>query len=48
MAAATIPMGRFGTPEELAAAVLFLGSDDASYITGHSLLVDGGKFAQLG
>lgn len=48
MAAAAIPMGRFGTPEELANAVLFLSSDEASYITGHSLLVDGGKYVQLG
>jgi NAD(P)-dependent dehydrogenase (short-subunit alcohol dehydrogenase family) len=47
-AAATIPMRRFGTPDELAAGILFLASDDASYVTGHCLLVDGGKFAQLG
>lgn len=37
-----IPMGRFGEPEEAAAAALFLGSDDASYITGTTLLEDGG------
>jgi 3-oxoacyl-[acyl-carrier protein] reductase len=39
----TIPAGRLGTPEELAAAVVFLCSERASYITGTSLLVDGGS-----
>ena len=38
----TIPAGRLGTPEELAAAAVFLCSEQASYITGTSLLVDGG------
>ena len=37
-----IPLGRFGTPEEFAAAVAFLASQRASYITGVSLAVDGG------
>ncbi len=37
-----IPMGRYGEPEEAAAAALYLGSDDASYITGVTLLEDGG------
>jgi len=37
-----IPMGRFGKPEEFAAAVVFLASERASYITGQSLAVDGG------
>ncbi len=46
-AASQIPMGRFGTPEELANGVLFLASDEASYITGHSLIIDGGKFVKL-
>ena len=40
--ASEIPLGRFGTPEEFAAAVTFLASERASYITGVSLAVDGG------
>jgi meso-butanediol dehydrogenase/(S,S)-butanediol dehydrogenase/diacetyl reductase len=41
-----IPMGRFGKPEEIANAVLFLASDDSTFVTGHLLLVDGGNTAQ--
>ncbi|MBE9079024.1 glucose 1-dehydrogenase [Romeria aff. gracilis LEGE 07310] len=37
-----IPMGRAGTPEEMAAVTAFLSSDDAAYITGQTLFVDGG------
>ena len=36
------PIGRFAAPEEMARAVMFLASDDASFVIGHSLLVDGG------
>ena len=43
---AYIPMGRFGKPEEIARAVLFLASDDSTFVTGHLLLVDGGNTAQ--
>ncbi len=39
---AHIPMGRFGRLEEVAGAAVFLASDASSYVTGHSLLVDGG------
>jgi len=38
-----IPMGRFGKPDEIAAAIAFLASDDAAFITGQSLFVDGGS-----
>ena len=40
------PMGRLGEPEEVAKAILFLASDDASFITGAILPVDGGYLAQ--
>ncbi len=42
----SVPLGRYGTPDEVAKAVLFLASSDSSYITGTELFVDGG-FAQV-
>ena len=41
---ASVPLGRMGTPEDVAAAVKFLASEDASYITGHVLAVNGGMY----
>jgi len=38
-----IPIGRFGEPKEIAKAALFLASDDIGYLTGHTLVVDGGS-----
>jgi NAD(P)-dependent dehydrogenase (short-subunit alcohol dehydrogenase family) len=46
MLANSAPLGRLGTPDEIAKAVVFLASDDSSYITGTELFVDGG-FAQV-
>jgi meso-butanediol dehydrogenase/(S,S)-butanediol dehydrogenase/diacetyl reductase len=43
-----IPLGRFGEPSEIARAALFLVSDDASFVTGTCLVVDGGQRASLG
>jgi NAD(P)-dependent dehydrogenase (short-subunit alcohol dehydrogenase family) len=38
----SVPLGRLGTPNEIAKAVVFLASDDSSFITGTELFVDGG------
>ena len=42
MISSNVPLGRLGTPNEIAKAVVFLASDDSSYITGTELFVDGG------
>jgi NAD(P)-dependent dehydrogenase (short-subunit alcohol dehydrogenase family) len=41
--ASQVPMGRVGEPEEIAAAALFLASDDASFVNGVELFADGGQ-----
>jgi NAD(P)-dependent dehydrogenase (short-subunit alcohol dehydrogenase family) len=46
MLSTSVPLGRLGKPDEIAKAVVFLASDDSSYITGTELFVDGG-FAQV-
>ena len=43
---AVVPMGRLGTPEDLAGPTVFLATDDARYITGTCLVVDGGVLVQ--
>ena len=41
-----LPMGRVGTPEEVAYGVLYLASDESSYVTGSELVIDGGTTAE--
>lgn len=43
MMAGSVPLGRLGTPEDVGNAVLFLASDEAGYITGTTIVVDGGQ-----
>jgi NAD(P)-dependent dehydrogenase (short-subunit alcohol dehydrogenase family) len=43
--ASAVPLGRVGKPEEIAKAAVFLASDDASYVAGIELFVDGGTVA---
>ena len=41
---AAVPLGRTGTAKEIAAAVVYLASDEAAYVTGHALRVNGGMY----
>jgi 3(or 17)beta-hydroxysteroid dehydrogenase len=43
---ATHPIGRLGTPEDIAKGIVFLASDDAAFMTGAGLVIDGGLTAQ--
>lgn len=45
--AKAVPMNRFGRPEEVASAVVFLASDESNYITGQSLVIDGGSLSSM-
>ena len=42
----SLPMGRFGTAEEVAFGVLYIASDESSFVTGSELVIDGGHTAQ--
>lgn len=44
MVASSVPMGRQGTPDEIAPAIVFLASDGASYLTGQAVVIDGGLY----
>jgi NAD(P)-dependent dehydrogenase (short-subunit alcohol dehydrogenase family) len=44
---AVTPLGRFGTADEVGGAAVFLASEEASFITGQALLVDGGSYLGL-
>ena len=41
-----VPLGRIGTPEDIAYGVLYLASDESSFVTGSELVIDGGSTAQ--
>ena len=43
---AATPLGRMGTPEDIAAGILYLASDESSFVTGSELVIDGGSTAQ--
>jgi NAD(P)-dependent dehydrogenase (short-subunit alcohol dehydrogenase family) len=44
----TLPLGRIGEPEDIGQAIAFLASDAASWITGETLVIDGGAMLRLG